>query len=92
MTLQGHRDDFRRQAVAVLETVRHQIIDVGSPQQAQTQQADRAGRRTIGVEIANDQNPLALLQGRHQQVHRRLDAFELLVRDQARQALVQFGF
>src|SRR5450830_526801 len=91
LALQGHGDDFRRQAVAEFKAVGHQVIDMGRTEQAQAQGAHRTGGGAIGVEVADDKDALALLQGRHQQVYRRVDALELLIRDQPRQALVQFG-
>ncbi|MNS50718.1 hypothetical protein D3C72_833740 [compost metagenome] len=82
-------DDFRGQAVAIFEAVRHQIVDMRRTEQAQTEHADSAGGRPVRVEVADDEDALALLQRRHQQVYRRIDALELLKRDQPRQALVQ---
>ncbi len=87
--LQGHADDLRGQAVAVLEAVRHQVIDPGRAEHAQGQHADAAGGGAVGVEVADDENPLAALQGIHQQRHALLDAFQPLEGNQPRQALVQ---
>ncbi|MNC41478.1 hypothetical protein D3C75_902470 [compost metagenome] len=89
--LQRHRDDLRGQAVAVVETVRHQIVDVRGPQHAQRQHADRTGGGAVGIEVADDDHALALLQRRHQQLDRRIDALQLAIRDQPRQRLVQLG-
>ncbi|MNE41071.1 hypothetical protein D3C80_1351230 [compost metagenome] len=91
LTLQRHLDDFRGQAIAVFEAVGHQVIDVGCTHQAQAQHPDGAGGGAIGIEVANDKNALALVQRLDQQVDTGLDALELLVRQQARQAFVQFG-
>jgi len=63
---------------------------MGRAEHAQTEHANRAGGGAIGVEVADDQHALALLQSQHQQLDRRLDALELLIGQQTRQALVQF--
>ena len=60
-------------------------------EQTQAQRAHGTGRGAIGVEVTDDEDALALLQGRHQQVYRRVDALELLVGNQPRQALVQLS-
>ena len=90
-TSQCHFNDFWRQTVAVLKPVGHQVVDMGGAQQTQTEHAHGAGRGTVGVKVTDDQDALALFKRHHQQVHRRVDALELLVRDQPRQALVQFS-
>ena len=64
---------------------------MGRPEQTQAQGTHRARRGAIGVEVTDDKDALALLQGSHQQVHRRVDTLELLIRNQPRQALVQLG-
>jgi len=84
-------DDFRGQAIAVFKPVGHQVIDMGRPQQTQTEHAHGAGRSAVGVKVADDQDALALLKRDHQQVHCSIDALELLIRNQPRQALVQFS-
>jgi hypothetical protein len=89
LALQGHGDDFRGQAVAVFEAVGHQVIHMGRPEQAQAEGAHGAGGGAIGVEVADDQDALALLQGRHQQIHGSLNPFELLIGNQPRQAFIQ---
>ena len=91
LALQCHFDDFRCEAVPVLETVGYQVVHVGCTEQAQTQHADGTGRSAIGIEVTDDQNALALIDGLHQQVDARVDALELLVGQQARQTLVQLG-
>ncbi len=91
LALQGHGDDFRGQAVAVLEAVGHQVIDMRRAEHAQAEHADRAGGGAVGIEVADDEDALALLQGLHQQVHRGVDTLQLLIRNQPRQALVQLG-
>jgi len=60
-------------------------------QQAQTKHTDSTGGGAVGVEVADDENALALVERLDQQVHRHFDALELLERQQARQALVQFS-
>ena len=52
------RDDLRGQPVAELEAVGDQEFDVGA-HRAQAANADRAGRRAVGVVIGDDQDPLA---------------------------------
>ncbi|MNY21654.1 hypothetical protein D3C86_1552160 [compost metagenome] len=59
-------------------------------QQTQAQRAHGAGRRAVGIKVADDQNALALFKRSHQQIHGGIDALELLERNQPRQALVQF--
>ena len=62
LALQGHRDDFRGQAVAVLEAVGHQIINMGGAEHAQPQHTDRTGGGAIGIEVADDEDALALVE------------------------------
>ena len=88
--LQGDRDYLRGQPVAVFEAVRHQVVDPGRAEQAQGQHADAAGGGAVGVEVADVEDALALLQGVDQQLDGGVDALEHAVRDQSRQALVQF--
>ncbi|MNP34921.1 hypothetical protein D3C76_1282300 [compost metagenome] len=89
--LQRHGDDFRGQAVAVLEAVGHQVIDPGRAKHTQRQHADAAGGGAVGIEVADDEDALATLQGIDQQFDGGVDALQLPVRDQPRQALVQLG-
>ncbi|MNM77059.1 hypothetical protein D3C81_889010 [compost metagenome] len=89
--LQRHGDDFRGQAVAVFEAVRHQVIDPGRAEHAQRQHADAAGGGAVGIEVADDEDALAALQGLDQQLDGGVDALQLLVGNQPRQALVQLG-
>ena len=51
--LRGERDDLRRQAVAVLEAVGHDEVDVGA-HRAQAAHADRAGGGAVGVVVGDD--------------------------------------
>ena len=60
LELLGECHDFRRQAVAVFETVGHQEFDVGA-ELAQRAHADRARRGAVGIVISDDQQ--ALLRG-----------------------------
>ncbi len=53
-----HRDDLRREAVAELEAVGHQVMRVGA-HRAQAAHADRARGGAVGVVIADDDDPLA---------------------------------
>ena len=89
LSLQGDGDNFRGQAITIFETVRHQIIDMRGTEQSQPQHAHSAGGRTVRIEVADDQDALTLVQRRDQQVHRRIDPFELLIRNQAGQTFVQ---
>ena len=54
--LRGEFDDFRRQPVAVLESIRDEVVDVRAhcPQAAQP---DRAGGRAVAVVVGDDQQP-----------------------------------
>ncbi|MNH16786.1 hypothetical protein D3C79_764350 [compost metagenome] len=90
LAFQGNLNDFRGQAITVFETIGHQVIDMRRPQQTQPQHPHSAGGRAIGIEVANDQDALALGQGLDQQVYRCVDTFELLVRQQTCQAFIQF--
>ena len=89
-TLQGHGDDLGRQTVAVFEAIGHQIVDPGRAQAPQGQHAHGTGGGAIGIEVADDEDAPALFQGPRQQLHRRLDALELVIGHQPRQALVEF--
>ncbi len=89
LALQGNDNDFRGQTVPVLEAIGHQVIDVGSAKLAQAKYTHGAGRRAIGIEIADEQDALTLFQRLDQQFHRGIDALELLIRNQPRQPLVQ---
>ncbi|MNR07238.1 hypothetical protein D3C85_1233540 [compost metagenome] len=91
LLVQRHGDDLRGQAVAVLEAVGHQIVDMRRAQHAQRQHADRAGGGAVGIEVADDDDALALFQCGHQQPDRRVDALQLAIRNQPRQRLVQLG-
>ena len=62
LALKRHRNDFRGQAIAILETIGYQVIDMCCAEHAQPQHTDRAGGGTIGIEVADDQHALALLQ------------------------------
>ena len=50
----GEVDDFRRQAVAELEAVGHQVIDVGA-EHLQGAHADGAGGGAVAVVVGDDQ-------------------------------------
>ncbi len=89
LALQGDGDDLRGQPVAVLEAVGHQVVDVGGAEHAQAEHADTTGGGAVGVEVTDEEDALALLQGLHQQRHRGVDALHLGVGDEPRQALVQ---
>ncbi len=52
--LRGELDDLRRQPVAVLEAVRHEVVDVRA-HRPQAAQADRAGGRAVAVVVGHDQ-------------------------------------
>jgi hypothetical protein len=75
------RDDFGRKPVAVLEAVRHQVID-DRAEFAQRAYADRARRRAVGIVIGDDQQ---LLLGRNrigEQSGHALDVAQLREREQ----------
>jgi hypothetical protein len=50
----GQFDDFRRQAVAVLEAVRHDVVDARA-QHAQAAHPDRAGGGAVAIVVGHDQ-------------------------------------
>ncbi len=62
---------------------------MGSAKLAQAKYTHGAGRSAIGIEIADEQDALTLLQRLDQQLDRGIDALELLIRNQPRQPLVQ---
>ncbi|MNP41009.1 hypothetical protein D3C76_1346850 [compost metagenome] len=64
---------------------------MGGAEHAQAEHAHGAGGGAVGIEVADIEDALALLQGLDQQTHGGIDALEQLVGDQPRQALVQFG-
>ena len=89
LALQGDGDDFRGQAVAVLEAIGYQIIDMRRPQLTQAEHTDAARGGAVGIEVADEQDALTLLQCVDQQLDCRIDALELLIRNQPCQPLVQ---
>ncbi len=93
--LRGELDDRRRQSVAVLEAVRHQVVDgratgSGVRQCAQPAQADGAGGRAVTVVVGDDQHALAGGERIGEQARSVVDMRELRRRDQV--AYAQFEF
>ena len=90
LALQRHRDNFRSQAVTVLEAIGHQIIHPRGAQRAQTHYRHRAGRGAVTIEVTDNQDRLALLQRLTQYRHRLLHALEQMPRQQGLEAALQF--
>ena len=56
----GHRDDFRGQAVAEFEAIRHQEIHVGESPAAQRPQHQRRAGGAIGIKVADHEDAAAI--------------------------------
>ena len=63
-------DDLGRQAVAVLEAVRHEVVDVRA-HRAQAAHADRAGGRAVGVVVGDDDDAFSRARSRRRGAPRR---------------------
>ena len=63
LPLGGQGDDFRRQAVPVLETIRYQVTRSLQPQGPKSAHSQGAGRCAVGIIIADDHQGLTLLDG-----------------------------
>ena len=72
LALRGERDNLRREAVAKLEAVGHEVIDA-RPHRPQAPHADRAGSGAIGVVISDDEQRLVLLDRASQPRRRSVD-------------------
>ena len=70
---QGHAHQFRRQAVAVLEPVGHQKVHVARAECLEQPDAQRRSGGAVGIEVADDQDALALLDGIGKPRRRRVD-------------------
>ena len=61
-TGQRHLDNFRRQAIAVLKTIGHQVIHLRCAQLPQGQHGDAAGGGPIGIKVTHNQYRAPLAQ------------------------------
>ena len=87
----GHpAGDGRGEAVAIGHAVGHEIVHVGSPQQAQAAHAHGAGGGAVAVVVGHDAKALVLRHGIGQQARGGVDAFESRWGQQPTQAIVQF--
>ena len=73
LALCGERDDLRREPVAELEAVGHEVIDARA-HRPQAPHADRARSRAIGIVIRDDQQPLVPLDRGSKPRRRSVDA------------------
>ncbi|MNG93596.1 hypothetical protein D3C79_525670 [compost metagenome] len=87
----GHRqlDDLGGEAIAELETVGHQKIDVMTPHGPQGQHAQGRAGGAVAVEVTDDEDALLRRQGIRQQGHRLLHAKQALGRQQLAGAALQ---
>ncbi len=46
-------DDFRRQPIAVLETIGHEVLDIGESELAQAAQHQRRAGRTVDIKVTD---------------------------------------
>ncbi len=90
--LPGQLDDRRRQAVAVLEAVGHQVIRAPEAQAGQPAHHQRGGGGAVGVVVAHHADAPVLFAGLLQQVHRGAQAVETVRVRQAAQAQLQLLF
>ena len=94
LALRGEFDDLRRQPVAVLEAVGHQIIDFGlcAPRQhAQSAQTDRGGSGAIAVIVGDDQQSRIRFERVGEQHRRFRDMRQFGRCDEALQRQLQLG-
>ena len=82
LALRGEVDELGRQAVAELEAVGHEVVDVGA-ERAQRAHADRAGGCAVGVVVGDDQQALARRDRVGKQRRRVADALQQRRREQA---------
>ncbi|MNM34939.1 hypothetical protein D3C81_456000 [compost metagenome] len=89
----GHRqlDDLGGEAIAELETVGHQKIDVMTPHGPQGQHAQGRAGGAVAVEVTDDEDALLRRQGIRQQGHRLLHAEQALGRQQLTGAALKQG-
>ena len=82
-------NNFRRQPIAILETIGDQKIDLTTTHGPQRQHTKRRARRTIGIEVADNEQSLLLAQSSLQQGQRGCHAFEPRWGQQGLSALIQ---
>ena len=90
LALSSQIDQLRRQAIAQLEAVGHEIVDVGA-EKAQRAHADRAGGGAVGVVVGDDQEPLTGLDRIGEQHRGLLHALEQRRRQQTGRAVGELG-
>ena len=75
LALQSDAHQFGRQSIAELETVGDEKADVlfVGAERPQQRDAERGSRGAVGIEVADDQDALALLHSRRQPLRRPLD-------------------
>ena len=85
--LRRNAHDFRGQAVAVFETIRHEVVDFRETELAQAAQYQRRARRTIDVEVTNDDD--AAIPVRDHEFRRFVDIVEPAHRCESRKAVIE---
>ena len=83
-------DEFRRQAVAELEAVRHQVLHLRA-ERAQRPDADRAGRGPVAVVVRDDQDPLPAFDRVGQELRGLRRVQQLVGREQPRRIRLELG-
>ncbi len=85
----GDGDDLRRQAVAVLEAVGHDVVDMLGAHQAQCPHRQGAAGGAVAVEVGHDHDAPLGAQALMEQLDRRIDALEGVNPGQAVQRALQ---
>ena len=87
----GDGGEFRRQAVAMLEAIRHEVIHAARAQGAQEGDSKGGAGGAIGVEVPHHQHRLVFHHGARQALRRRVDAIQGIRSFQAPQREVEIG-
>ena len=88
--LYGNVHQLRRQAIAKIKAVGHQIIDLLQPHHAQGTNGHGSAGCAIGVKIPHHKHPLLLLHRIYQQHQRGIQPFHGVIRQQRFQRQLQF--
>ena len=83
-----HIHNFRRQPVTVLETVRHEVLDLSAQLPKNTDHQCGAGC-PVAIEVANNENPLPGIQGPTQHLDGSPDALEVSGRQESLKGQIQ---
>ena len=90
LALCGQRHDLRRQAIAVLEAIGHDEIDVGA-HRGESPHAHCTRGGPIRIVIGDDQYAFLLGDRRRESLRRRLDAFHRCERRQRIERMIELG-